>query len=293
MSLLENKLKEKLTIVILCAGEGKRLKKIAKNTPKPLLKIKGLENESILQNTIFKLIKLGIKQITIIIGHLGSTIREFVSTLTKKDLSLQNKLVIINSENQYKFGPLYSLLSITKNKTIYNKNNYYLLIPGDTLFDLNLLKEILYIISKNYESIQKYPFVFYRNIAIERLRETHKKNKVISNAELEMSGSEIVLKRIFPLKIRNIRSEARVNEIIPVFSLTYDLINEILNLKDQIPVNTVWETLNYLISNKKRIIAFNIENKYKFYDIDDKNDLKKLKKKEKDNRCSDYTVVSN
>ncbi len=281
MSLLENKLKEKLTIVILCAGEGKRLKKISKNTPKPLLKIKGLENESILQNTIFKLIKLGIKQITIIIGHLGSKIREFVSILTKKDPSLQNKLVIINSENQYKFGPLYSLLSITKNKTIYNKNNYYLLIPGDTLFDLNLLREILSIISKNYESIQKYPFVFYRNIVIERLRETHKKNKVIFNAELERSGSEIVLKRIIPLKIRNIRSEARVNEIIPVFALTYDLINEILNLKDQIPVNTVWETLNYLISNKKKIITFNIESKYKFYDIDEKNDLKKLKKKRK------------
>ena len=121
------------------------------------------------------------------------------------------------------------------------------------------------------------------------MRETHKKNEVISNAELERSGSEIVLKRIFPLKIRNIHSEAKVNEILPVFSLNYDLINEILNLKDQIPVNTVWETLNYLISNKKRIFAFNIENKYKFYDIDDKKDLKKLKKKEKDNRCSDYT----
>lgn len=280
MSLLENKLKEKLTIVILCAGEGKRLKNIAKNTPKPLLKINGLENESILQNTIFKLIKLGIKQITIIIGHLGNTIREFVSTLIKKDLSLQNTLVI-NTADQYKLGSLYSLLSITKNKSIFTRDKYYLLMPGDTIFDVNLLREILSIISKNFKSVQKYPFVFYRNIAIERLRETHKKNKVISNAELERSGSEIVLKRIFPLKIRNIRSEARVNEIIPIFALTYDLINEILNLKDQIPGNTVWESLNYLISNKKKIIALNIEGKYKFYDIDDKNDLNILKKKRK------------
>ena len=155
MSQQKNNFKENLSIVILCAGEGKRLKKITKSTPKPLLKIKSLGNEILLQNTLFKLIELGIKQITIIIGHLGSTIHEFVSSLTKKYLSLQNKLVIINSENQYKFGPLYSLLSITKNKTIYNKNNYYLLIPGDTLFDLNLLKEILSIISKNYESVQK------------------------------------------------------------------------------------------------------------------------------------------
>ncbi len=268
-----------LLFVILCAGEGKRLKKITKSTPKPLLKIKGLENESILQNTIFKLITIGIKQITIIIGHLGSKIREYVSILTKKDLSLQNKLVVINSENQYKFGPLYSLLSITKNKTIYNENNYYLLIPGDTLFDLNLLKEILSIISKNYESIQKYPSVFYRKIAIERLRETHKKNKVISNAELKKSGSEIILQMISQLKIRNIHPEAIINQIIPLFGFNYDIINEILNFKEQIPFTTVWESLNYIILNKKKVLAFNIKSKYHFIDIDDKNDLRKLKKK--------------
>ncbi|NVM38701.1 MAG: NTP transferase domain-containing protein [Candidatus Lokiarchaeota archaeon] len=289
MSLLENKLKEKLTFVILCAGEGKRLKKLTKDNPKPLLKINGLENGSILQNTIFKLIKLGIKQIAIIIGHLGSAISEFVSSLTKKDLSLQNKLVIINSENQYKFGPLYSFLSITKNKTIYNDNNYFLLIPGDTIFDLSLLKEILSIISKNYETIQKYPFIFYRNIAPERLREIYKKNKVISNAELKKSGFEIVLKMISQLKISNIHPEAIINQILPFFGFDYDIINEILNFKEQNPFTTVWETLNYLISNKKKVIAFNIESKYQFFDIDDKYDLKKLKKK-KDNRCPDYSM---
>ena len=113
MSLLENKLKEKLTIVILCAGEGKRLKKLTRYTPKPLLKIKALGSELILQNIIFKLIKLEIKQIIIIIGHLGNQIREFVSRQIKNDILLQNKLVIINSENQYKFGPLHSFLNIS------------------------------------------------------------------------------------------------------------------------------------------------------------------------------------
>ncbi len=289
MSLPENKFKEKLTIVILCAGEGKRLKKITKVTPKPLLKIRTQETEVILQNIIFKLIKLGITRIVIIIGHLGEKISEFVSRQTKNDILLQNKIVIIDSENQYKCGPLHSFLSITKNKSIFNDDTNFILIPGDTIFDLNLLQEIFSIISKNYESIQTHPCVFYRTIKLKKLRETHKKNKIISNAELDKSDSEIVLKRISQLKIRNGPSDAIINHLIPVFVLSYDFIDKILNLKDNIPVTTVWETLNYMISNKKKIIAFIIESKYQFHDIDDKNDLRKLQKK-KDNRCSDYSM---
>lgn len=290
MSLLENKLKEKLTIVILCAGEGKRLKKLTRYTPKPLLKIKALGSELILQNIIFKLIKLEIKQIIIIIGHLGNQIREFVSRQIKNDILLQNKLVIINSENQYKFGPLHSFLTITKNKTIFNDNNYYILIPGDTIFDLNLLQEIFSIISINYESIQTHPFVFYRNMELKRLNEIYNRKKLISNAELDKAGSEIVLKRISQLEMKNIHTKAIVHQIIPIFAFNYDFINNILNLKNEIPAITVWETLNYMISKKRKVVAFNIENKYQFFDIDEKYDLKKLKKKEKDNRYPDYSM---
>jgi len=114
--LQKNEFKENLSIVILCAGEGKRLKKITKSTPKPLLKIKSLRNEILLQNTIFKLINLGIKQIAIITGHLGDIIQNFISNLVKENKYLLNKLEIINSEGQYRLGPLYSFLSITKIK---------------------------------------------------------------------------------------------------------------------------------------------------------------------------------
>lgn len=281
MSLLENKLKKKLTIVILCAGEGKRLKKLTRYTPKPLLKIKLLENESILQNTIFKLINLGIKQIAIIIGHLGDKIQEFISYLVKNNKSLLKNLEIINSESQYKLGPLHSFLSITKNNTIFNHNNYYILIPGDTIFDLNLLEEILFIIMNNFELLQKYPFVFYRNIESIRLNDTYDKKKLISNAELDKAGSEIVLKRISQLKMKNIHSKAIIHQIIPIFALNYDFINNILNLKNEIPAITIWETLNYMISKRRKVVAFNIENKYQFFDIDEKYDLKKLKKKKR------------
>jgi len=279
--LQKNEFKENLSIVILCAGEGKRLKKITKSTPKPLLKIKSLRNEILLQNTIFKLINLGIKQIAIITGHLGDIIQNFISNLVKENKYLLNKLEIINSEGQYRLGPLYSFLSITKNKAIFNPKNYYILIPGDTIFDLQLLKEILLIITKNFELIHKYPFVFYRNIESKRLHETYNRKKLISRAELDKSGSEIELKKISLLKVKNIPSKAIVHQILPIFAFNYDFINDILNLKNSIPVITVWETLNYIISKKKKVIAFNIESKSEFFDIDNKDDLKKLKKKRK------------
>ncbi|MFW9990050.1 MAG: sugar phosphate nucleotidyltransferase [Candidatus Odinarchaeota archaeon] len=276
MSQLKNEPKKDLTAVILCAGEGKRLKKVTIDTPKPLLKLDILENKTILQNTITQLITLGIKRILIVIGHLGTAISDYISRLSRNNISLQNKLIIINSENQYKLGPLYSFLSITKNKTVYKDNNYYLLIPGDTIFDFHLLKRIFSIISKNYNLFVKYPIVFYRTMEKKQLQSIKKKKLVVSHANLDTSLSEILIKGISQLNIKKIDLKTKLNEIIPAFSLNYASINEILNLKDKTPFTTVWEVLNYMISNEKKVIGFNIESQYQFLDIDEKSDLKKI-----------------
>ncbi len=287
LSLLKNDFKEKLSIVILCAGEGTRLKEITKNIPKPLIKIEILNNTSILNHIINNLINLEIKQIAIVIGYLGDTIRDFISTIIKNNSSLQDKLIIINTENQYKLGPLYSFLSITKNKTFFNPDNSYIIIPGDTIFHLNILKEVLFIISKNYQLIQEHPFVFYRNIGLKTFKGIHKRIKLISNAEVEKIGSEIVLKRISQVKLSDIPSKDVLNQFIPIFALSYDSINEILKLKDKISVKTVWETINHMIVNGKKVFAFEIESKDHFFDIDNLDDLTNLKKKKEDNRRSD------
>jgi NDP-sugar pyrophosphorylase family protein len=286
LSLLKNDFKEKLFFVILCAGEGVRLKEITKYTPKPLIKIERFNNISILNHTIYNLINLEITQIAIVIGYLGDKIREYISTQFKNNRSLQDKLIIIDTENQYKLGPLYSFLSITKNKYLFNPTNYYILIPGDTFFDLNIIKEILSIVSKNLLLIQEHPFVFYRQIRLKTLEANFKGIQLISNAEVSEFGSEIVLKRILQMKIRDISTRDYVNQLVPIFVLNYDFINEILNLKNEIPVKTVWEILNYMIGNGKKIFAFRISSKYNFFDIDNIEDLKRLRKK-KDNRRSD------
>ncbi|MFX0103910.1 MAG: sugar phosphate nucleotidyltransferase [Candidatus Hodarchaeota archaeon] len=279
MSLLKNDIKKKINVIILCAGEGTRLKRITKTIPKPLIKIESVTNNTILNHIINGLTNLEINQIAIVIGYLGDIIRKYISLLIKNNSSLQDKLIIVNAENQYKLGPLYSFLSITKNKSFFKPNNYYILIPGDTIFDINILKEILFIISNNYQLVHEHPFVFYRNIELSTPTRIFRRKRLISNAKVENFGAGIILHKISQVQLKNILSKDVIHQIVPIFILSYNFINKILNLKSEIPVNTVWETLNYMITNKNKIFAFEIENKYYFYDIDNKSDLINLKKK--------------
>ena len=63
----KNEIKNSISSIILCAGEGSRLKELTKTIPKPLLKIEAIDNKTILENNINGIIKLGIKQIRTII----------------------------------------------------------------------------------------------------------------------------------------------------------------------------------------------------------------------------------
>ncbi len=289
LSLLKNNVKEKLSIIILCAGKGTRLKKITKTTPKPLIRIKKFNDVPILHHLINNLINLEIVQIGIVIGYLGDKIRQFISTLEIDNQAIMDIVKIIDSKNQYRLGPLYSFLSITKNKNFFTPGTHYLVLPGDTIFDYNLLKEVLFTISNNFNSLKKYPFVFYRKIGLIQLKEIYTTNRIISNAIISKVGSETILKKIVQSRLEKLHSDMEFNQLIPIIALSYNSINDLLKLNQGNLYNTVWEILNNMINKGKKLIAYKIERNYFFYDIDYEYDLKNVekKKKEKDNRCSD------
>ena len=278
--------------VILCAGEGIRFKEIAKKIPKPLIKIKGLNNTSILEHSINILNKLGIKQIAIVKGHLGSKIDEFIYSIKKEKPDLEKKLVIIDSGIQYKLGPLYSFLSITKVENIFKRNSIYMVIPGDTIFQINLLDQIFSIILKNFNLIQKYPLLFYRELKASTLKE-QQESKVISIVDIARKGQYCFLRLIKTCNLIEIPDSYLVRHIIPVFIFSFDFINEIIDSEKKISVNNIREIVNYLIKEGREAIAFRIDEKHNFYDIDYKSDLNNLnyrlrkRKKKKDNRSSD------
>jgi NDP-sugar pyrophosphorylase family protein len=275
LSLQKDDIKENLSIILLCAGKGVRLKRISKNIPKPLIKIDGIP---ILQKTLNNLIKLEINQIVIVIGHLGNLIEDFVLKIKKRNNKLKNKLSIIDTEDQYELGPLYSFLSITKNKDVFIENQYYLLMPGDTIFDFEILKEVISIVSHNTYKVKKYPFVFYREVDSRRLKKQYKSERKISFVRNRVLEAEVYLKRIFQLKIKNFSKSDIMNQMVPIFIIPYHYIKDLLNLKDKVAIDTIWELINYFIDKKMKILAFKINSKYNFYDIDYKYDIKKKRK---------------
>ena len=277
----ENNLTKGLSTIILCAGEGSRLKEITKTLPKPLIKIETLNNAPILDYSINQLLKLGINQIAIIIGHLGHKINEYIAFMKERIPTLRDKIFIIDSENQYKLGPLYSFLSITKNKMFFNNHNYYIIIPGDTIFDFNILKEILLIISNSIKEDKERACIFYRSIEINELKRLYDISRKISIGEIERSGTNVILKKLTQANFEKIASKIKVNQIIPILALPYKIINDILLLNSKIPSKTLWEALNLFIKKGNKIHAFNIESISNFYDIDSLKDIKFVNKKKK------------
>ena len=126
-----------------------------------------------------------------------------------------------------------------------------------------------------------------RNIGLNQLKELYHEKKLISNAEIEIYGSNLMLKKISQIKVEDISSEEVLNQLIPIIALSYETINEIINLTQKCANKTVWESLNNLILNGKNILCYKIDREYNFYDMDSEDDLNILKKKEKDNRCFD------
>lgn len=285
LSQLDKEFLEKITPVILCAGEGVRLKEITSNIPKPLILINALDNKPILRHTIDQLLKVGVNRIAIVKGYLGNKIDDFIDKMKQKNTDLKEKLVGVDASDQYKLGPLYSFLSITKTINLFHRNYIYLILPGDSIFEYELLNEIFSLLEENFKLKQKDPIIFFRQIMGNFLRQKDKSEQ-ISCIDIEEINSKRFLKSIKQVKVRTISNSEFINQIIPIFLFPWDFIQEIIKAEKKISVTTIREAVNHLIKQGNRILAVKIESKYNFYDIDNKFDLlelEKLKKKKMGN----------
>jgi len=279
LSLQKNKLIENLISIILCAGEGTRISDFIHNIPKPLIKI---YDKPILSHLIFNLINLNITSVVIITGHLRGEIETYIASLKKRDDSLRNKLLVINSGNNYKMGPLYSFLSITNKKSILRKGKIYLVFPGDTYYESILLKEILHIISNNLSIMRNKSIIFYQKMKVINLKTQLNSKKLISIAKIEKTRSkEIVVKEIQQRKLSDINSNEEINLIVPLFVFNYRIINKIIETERKISVTTIREILNHIIKQENILYGVPIDLQYRFIDIDTKSDILSLNQKKK------------
>ena len=111
-------------VVILVGGKGTRLGSMTSKTPKPLIKI---NNKPFLDQLISKLIKYNFKNIYLLCSYKK---RLFFKRYHNKILHNSKILCINEGIAKGTGGALYKL----KHKI----NNNFLLLNGDTFFDLNL-----------------------------------------------------------------------------------------------------------------------------------------------------------
>jgi NDP-sugar pyrophosphorylase family protein len=282
LSLQEKKNNSKDTsVILLCAGKGTRFGEITSSLPKALLKIDPLD-QVLLEHTIHQLEQFNIEKIGIVTGHLSEQIRTYIHKITKDDEALRQKIVIIDSNDQYQKGPLYSFLSIRHTEDFYIPNQLYLVIPGDTYFETEILKNILDVVKKNKSTAMNSPLIFYRTLKVKELLEKveHKeyvKDKSISYVELNQDNLRKTLIQIKTSKVRDFDEFRTIEQILPIISIPYNFIEKITNIIKEKSLNTLRGILNYLSSKGRNIIAINIPSKGFFCDIDKKSDLKNLR----------------
>ena len=278
LSPLNTKFMENLTIVILCAGEGKRAKGIADDIPKPLIKVESLKNQSILTILISQLYRFGIKPIVIVTGYLGKQIEKEIISSKAKNPHISETIIINSAGNRYKLGPLHSFLSITSNKRVFKTNELFLVIPGDTIFDYKLIEEILNLVNENYTKVNQNSIIFYRrtsklalNKEIEKLGPIH--NKMLSCVRTKEKGSKQYVSEIYQRNINTYSDEEEFNQIIPMFIITYDYAKNFENLASKIKLNKIADAVNSSIKNETEFLACGVKSNLNFYDIDTALDL--------------------
>lgn len=118
-------MQQKYIAVIQAGGKGTRLRKLTDDKiPKPLLQING---KPMLEWQIENLIRYGIKEIVIIVGHLGEKIQKYFGNGDKWKI----KITYIKEEKPLgSAGALYFL----KND---EQRENFLLVYGDVMFDIN------------------------------------------------------------------------------------------------------------------------------------------------------------
>ena len=273
LSLPKNNSKNTITSIILCAGKGTRISDFIPSKPKPLIEI---NNKPILSYLISHLRKLNISSIIIVTGHLKKQVEDYIKEIKQKYDTLKEKIFVINSGNDYKKGPLYSFLSITNEKSILKRDLIYLVFPGDTYFEFNLISEIITTIKNVNDLIHGNSIIFYQKLQGIKLKEKEDLNKTISTINTEELESMEIVRKIEQQKLNSISESAFYKRIIPVFVFNFKFLENIIEAEKKSSVKTIREIVNLLIKRQSILYAYSLNPDYRFYDIDTKLDLLNL-----------------
>jgi NDP-sugar pyrophosphorylase family protein len=274
----KNKIEKELISIILCAGKGTRIANKYASIPKTLIKIKLLGDKPILEIVLDTLVKSDkINQYWVIIGYLGNKISSYISKFLSNNQELKNKVKVINAIEEYEKGPLYSLLSVLSSNLI-SSHQSFLIIPGDTIFENEIILETLKII-KDHKS--KRPIIFYQVLdePFQNISNSIKTVRILETSIVHENGNSYeILKKINEnIKVSDLKTK-KIKQILPLFALDYDFLVLLSDLAPKSEATTISEAIN-AIKADYQIQAYKIESNGKFFDIDFEKDLKNFNQK--------------
>ncbi len=123
-------MKKNLTAVILCGGKGSRLGNIKKTNPKPLVKV---QSKPIIWYIIKKLERSSISQVILPLGFRGNKIRKYINS------EFKNSNLQIDLFNTGVNSTISERIYFIQN---YIKSDDFILLNGDTIFDINISRII-------------------------------------------------------------------------------------------------------------------------------------------------------
>ena len=196
------------TVLILCAGYGKRLNPLTLTEPKPLLKINEI---TLLENCINLVESLGIKKVILNTFYLKDKIESFISTkkfnldirVTNDGKTILNTgggiLNMMNSSNESDF--------LTLNPdTIWNKSYLKYIESMEQFYFSNKIKNILLLVNKKKSFDKKLKGDF--NLVEKKIKKDNKN-------DLIYTGCQIINKDLFKFYSINNFSISKIwNELI-------------------------------------------------------------------------------
>ena len=127
---------KKNTIFLMAGGKGTRLLPLTKNTPKPLLRIKGIP---IIERVIMNFKKQGFRNFVISVNYLGNKIKEYLGNGKKLNVN-----IVYLNENKY-LGTAGSLSLLDFKKTVFpiivSNSDLLSEIDYNNLIDYHLTKK--------------------------------------------------------------------------------------------------------------------------------------------------------
>ena len=194
-----------LKAIILAAGSSKRLRPITNDRPKCLVELNG---ETILDYQLRCLTKCQVKQILIIGGYKKEMIKEHI-----KKLKYHKGIKIIPNDIFDKTDNTYSLsLGL---KEVDEKKDSVIVLDGDIIFDVKLLKKII--------------AIKYKNALI-----------ADNNRKIEEEDNKVLIEKGYVQSIsKKIKGSAIYNSII---KLNGELLDKFKNECRKIETQTEWYT---------------------------------------------------